>query len=93
MKITMIKVDQLIAVGENLIQMKSSNDMQKLEGLTDASSNAKSDPAHNLDSKNHEATHHIRFTELSCNTNMIDHLFPVRCCLTSCCLSCTARSL
>ena len=54
-------MDQLIAVGENLIQMKSSNDMQKLEGLTDASSNAKSDPTHNLGSSNHEATHHIRY--------------------------------
>ena len=56
----MYQVDQLIAVGENLIQMKSSNDMQKLEGLTDASSNAKSDPSHNLGSSNHEASHHIR---------------------------------
>ena len=35
------KVDFLIAMGENLIQMKSCNDMQKLEGLTDASANAK----------------------------------------------------
>ena len=56
----MYQVDQLIAVGENLIQMKSSNDMQKLEGLTDASSNAKSDPSHSLGSSNHEASHHIR---------------------------------
>ena len=54
------QVDQLIAVGENLIQMKSSNDMQKLEGLTDASSKAVCDPSHNLGSSNHEATHHIR---------------------------------
>ena len=54
-------MDQLIAVGENLIQMKSSNDMQKLEGLSDASSDTKSDPTHNLGSSNHEATHHIRY--------------------------------
>ena len=53
------KLDTLIAMGENLIQMKSSNDMQKIEGLTDASANAKSEPSHNLDSKNHEFAHHI----------------------------------
>ena len=53
------KVDLLIAMGENLIQMKSSNDMQKLEGLTDASSNAKTDPPHNLDSNSLELTHHV----------------------------------
>lgn len=27
------KLDTLIAMGENLIQIKSSNDMQRLEGL------------------------------------------------------------
>ena len=55
------KVDMLIALGENLIQMKSSTDMQKLEGLTDASANAKSEPSHNLDSNNLEFAHHIRY--------------------------------
>ena len=55
------KVDMLIALGENLIQMKSSTDMQKLEGLTDASANAKSEPAHNLESNNLEFAHNIRF--------------------------------
>ena len=56
------KVDFLIAMGENLIQMKSSTDMQKLEGLTDASTNAKTDPAHNFESSSLEFTQHIRNT-------------------------------
>ena len=56
------QVDQLIAMGENLIQMKSSTDMQKLEGLTDASANAKSEPDHNLDTKNLECGQYIRYT-------------------------------
>ena len=55
-------MDQLIAMGENLIQMKSSTDMQKLEGLTDASANAKSEPDHNLDTKNLECGQYIRYT-------------------------------
>ena len=54
------KVDMLTALGENLIQMKSSTDMQKLEGLTDASANAKSEPDHNIDSSNLEYAHNIR---------------------------------
>ena len=59
------KVDFLIAMGENLIQMKSSTDMQKLEGLTDASTNAKTDPAHNFESNSLEFTQHIR--NIACN--------------------------
>ena len=51
----------LIAMGENMIQMRSSTDMQKLEGLTDASANAKSEPSHNLDSNNLEFVQHIRY--------------------------------
>ena len=88
-------MDQLIAVGENLIQMKSSNDMQKLEGLTDASSNAKSDPTHNLGSSNHEATHHIRYGTGWCYICTFAAFLKilVRCFLTSFCLSCTARCL
>ena len=54
------KVDTLIAMGENLIQMKSCNDMQKLEGLTDASSNAKTDPPHMFDSNTLELSQHVR---------------------------------
>ena len=67
------KVDFLIAMGENLVQMKSSTDMQKLEGLTDASANAKSDPAHNFESNSLEFTQHIR--NMACNHQRINLVF------------------
>ena len=69
------KVDFLIAMGENLVQMKSSTDMQKLEGLTDASANAKSDPAHNFESNSLEFTQHIR--NMACNHHRINLVFFV----------------
>ena len=44
------KVDFLVAVGEKLCNMESgSTEMQKLEGLTDASNNVKSERNHRWD--------------------------------------------
>ena len=79
-----LQVDMLIAMGENMIQMRSSTDMQKLEGLTDASANAKSEPSHNLDSNNLEFAHHIRFVSaLILFMGIVDIVILVRCCPTS----------
>lgn len=43
------KVDFLVAVGEKLCNLDSTPEMQKLEGLTDASVSAKTEPNHAWD--------------------------------------------
>ena len=43
------KVDFLVAMGEKLCNLDSSNEMQKLEGLTDASSKTKTEKNHAWD--------------------------------------------
>ncbi|XP_023328186.1 uncharacterized protein LOC111701230 [Eurytemora carolleeae] len=48
------KLDFLMAVGEGLINMVPNNEIQRLEGLTDASANAKTDPSYQIDSGNEE---------------------------------------
>ena len=40
------KVDFLVALGEKLCHLESSAEMQKLEGLTDASGNTKTEKGH-----------------------------------------------
>lgn len=45
------KIDFLVAVGEKLCNLDSSTEMQKLEGLTDASSNAKTESNHAWDAE------------------------------------------
>ncbi len=48
------KVDFLVAVGEKLCNLETSNEMQKLEGLTDASNSAKTEKNHKWDEANEE---------------------------------------
>ena len=43
------KLDFLVAVGEKLCNLDSTTEMQKLEGLTDASSSAKTEKNHEWD--------------------------------------------
>ena len=43
------KVDFLVAVGEKLCHLDTSTEMQRLEGLTDASANARDCPNHRWD--------------------------------------------
>lgn len=48
------KLDFLVAVGEKLCHMESSPEMQRLEGLTDASSGSKTEKNHKWDSGSNE---------------------------------------
>ncbi len=54
------KIDFLVAVGEKLCNLDSSPEMQKLEGLTDASTQSKTEKAHKWDGDvPEEFIHHI----------------------------------
>ena len=43
------KIDFLVAMGEKLCNLDTSNEMQKLEGLTDASKKTKTEKEHQWD--------------------------------------------
>ncbi len=53
------KLDFLVAVGEKLCNLDTSTEMQKLEGLTDASGNAKTEQNHSWDDNAEEFVHSV----------------------------------